>query len=55
VKPNKHTFISDSIVSLAADPMFYDWSWYLLNMLAVTLKEPGHVDFNLNNVRKLID
>jgi hypothetical protein len=45
---------SDSIVSLANEPLYYDWSWDPLDMPAVTLKNPGHVNFMLNNLRKYL-
>ena len=54
VKLEKHNITSDSIVSLANEPLYYDWSWDLLEMPAVTLKDPGHVDFMLNNLRKFV-
>ena len=43
VKLEKHTITSESIVSLANEPLYYDWSWDPLKMPAVTLKDPGHV------------
>jgi hypothetical protein len=54
VKLDKHTITSDSIVSLVTEPLFYDWTWDPLNMPAMTLKDPGHVDFMLNNLRKFV-
>jgi hypothetical protein len=34
--------------------MYCDWAWDPLNMSAVTLKDPGYVDFMLNNLRKFV-
>ena len=54
VKLEKHTITLDNIVSLANETLYYDWSWAPLEMPAVTLKDPGHVDFMLNNLRKFV-
>jgi hypothetical protein len=45
VKLEKHIITSESIVSLTNEP---------LEMPAVALKDPGHVDFMLNNLRKYV-
>ncbi len=54
VKLEKHTITSETIVSLANEPLYYDWWWDPLEMPAVTLKDPGDVDFMLNNLRKFV-
>ena len=54
VKLEKHNITSDSIVSLTNEPLYYDWSWDPLEMPAVTLKDPGQVDFMLNNLQKFV-
>jgi hypothetical protein len=46
----KHTTTPDSIVSLANEPLYYNWSLDPLEMPAVTLKDPGQVDFMLNTL-----
>ena len=53
-KIQKHTIMPDSIVSLTNEPLYYDWSWDPLEMPAVILKDPCHVDFMLNNLRKFV-
>ena len=55
VKLDKHTITSNSIVNLATEPLYYNWSWDPSDMHAMTLKDPGHVDFMLNNLRKFVN
>jgi hypothetical protein len=54
VKLEKLTITSDSIASLANDPLYYDWLWDPLEMPSVTLKDPGHINFMLNNQQKFL-
>jgi hypothetical protein len=51
---DKHAITSDNIVNLATEPLYCDWSWDPLDMPVVILKDQGHADFMIINLRKFV-